>query len=137
MRAFIDTSSLVKKYINESGAGELDTLLEGVSEIIVAPVYWLELNSAIERRRRAKTLNVQQAFWIKSEAKKDYIFFNKIIWNENFEAKGLEFIEKYHLKTLDSIQLASGCLSQADIFITSDKELFATAKKELKNVKFI
>ena len=137
MRAFIDTSSLIKKYVSEEGSGKFDTLLEGITEIIVSPVYLLEVHSVIERRLKEKILSPQQASSVITEAKKDHYYFVKIIWNENLERKAVEFIEKYRLKTLDSIQLASAYLSKADVLITSDKRLFQKAKEEFKNAVLI
>ncbi len=137
MRAFIDTSSLIKKYIAEEGSNELDAILERIHEIIVSPICWLEINSAVKRRLQEKTLTKQQASWLQTEVKRDFNYFSKIIWNENLEQKALEIVHKYSLKTLDSLQLASGHISKSDIFLTSDKKLFATAGKELKNVEFI
>jgi len=137
LKAFIDTSALIKKYIQEKGAAQFDVLLERVSEITVAPIYLLEIYSALQRRLKEETLTREQASWLKSEIKKDYNFFHKVIWNENLEKKSLQLIEKYHLKTLDSIQLAAGCLSETEVFMTSDRELFDIAKRELKTASFV
>ncbi len=137
MKAFIDTSSLFKKYIEEMGSKEFDELLNKILEIIVSPVTLLEMNSVIERRVRDKSLSKKEALWIRKEINIDFKFFSKVQYNKNLEQKGLELIQKYQLKTLDSLQLASGYLSKADIFITSDKALFDKASKELKNTHFI
>lgn len=137
MRAFVDTSSLIKKYIVEEGSDKFEAQLEVITEIIISPIYLLEINSAIERRLLEKSITNQQTAWIRAEIKKDYHYLSRVLWNDNLEEKSLEIIHKYHLKTLDSLQLASVCLSKPDIFITSDKKLFKTAKKELRNVKFI
>ena len=137
MKAFLDTSSLVKKYVAESGSDRLEEQLENVGEIIVAPIYWLELNSALERRLHEKTLSAQQVTTIRREAGKDLHYFSRIIWNELLEQKAVELIKKYYFKALDSIQLAAGILSQADLFLTSDQNLYKTAAQELKHVKLI
>ncbi len=137
MKAFIDTSTLFKKYIEEKGTDKFESLLENIFEIIVSPITWLEMNTIIERRLRENTLNKKEASYINIEAKKDFNYFSKVIWNENLERKSIELIKKYPLKTLDSLQLASACLSNTDIFITSDKKLFNIAKKELKKAHFI
>ena len=107
MKAFIDTSSLIKKYVKEKGADDFENLLEKVSEIIIAPIFWLEINAAIERRLREKTLTASQANRIRNEIKRDLFYFHKINWNENLEEHALMFIQKHQLKTLDSLQLAS------------------------------
>ena len=137
MIAFIDTSSLIKKYIQESGSDEFDSLLNKVSTIIVAPIYFLEINSAVERRLMEHSFTISQANHIRQEAQRDLHFFHQIIWNDNLQQKAVELIRKHQLKTLDSLQLASGCLSNADIFVTSDKALYNKSKIELRKVLFI
>ena len=137
MIAFIDTSSLIKKYIQEEGSDEFDFLLNKVSTIIVAPVYFLEINSALERRLIEHSLTISQANYIRQEAQRDLHFFHQTIWNDNLQQKTVELIRKHQLKTLDSLQLASGCLSNADLFVTSDKALYSKAKIEVRKALFI
>ena len=137
MKAFIDTSSLAKKYIDEDGSEVFDRFLSTVSEITVSPIYILEIHSTIERRLKEKNLTLYEAQWIRVEVKKDLHFFSQVLWNGNLEQKALNLIAKYQLKTLDSIQLAAGCLSKSDIFVTSDQKLFLIANREIKKVKLI
>jgi hypothetical protein len=137
VRIFLDTSSLIKKYVQEDGSGKLDDILEGVREIAISPITWLEIHSAIERRLSEKTILEDQALWIKKQVQKDFNYFFKVIWNESLENQGVELIQKYRLKTLDSLQLASGMISQCDVFITSDRKMHAIAEKEMENTNFI
>lgn len=134
MRAFVDTSSLFKKYIEESGSRVLETLLQDVSEIAVSPLTWVEMNAAIARRVREKSLTSQQAAWLLSEARRDFQSFHRVVWNEALETTATLLVSHYPLSTLDAIQLASGVLSQANLFITSDKMLFKEARKEIRRV---
>jgi predicted nucleic acid-binding protein len=137
LRAFIDTSSLIKKYVLEKGSDILDSVLESVTEITVSPTYWMEVHSTISRRLKEKTISRAQGFQILHEAQKDLHYFHKILWNERLEEKTIELIEEYDLKTLDGLQLASAVLSNTDLFLTSDKALFKRAAKKLKNTRFI
>lgn len=137
MKAFIDTSSLVKKYLDERGSDQFNVLLKQILEIIVSPFCLLELNSVLQRRLKEKTLHIDQVSSILAEIKQDLPYFSRIHWNDDLEQKALEMIQKYQLKTLDSLQLACGYLSQADLFITSDEKLYHAAKKELDRVKLI
>ncbi len=137
MKAFIDTSSLVKKYILEKGSEKLDSLLGEITEIVVSPTCLLEITSVLTRRLKEKSLTNEQADWIKSELKKDYSYFSKVIWNNDLELTGIELIYTHHLKTLDSIQLASACLAKVDLFVTSDKVLGKAAKGKIKIINFI
>jgi len=132
MRVFIDTSSLFKKYVEEDGSKELDSLLQGVSEIAVSPVTWIEMSAVIARRLREKTLSSQQAVWLQSEVRKDFQSFHRVIWNEALEKTAMELVYEHPLSTLDTIQLASGFLSKADLFVTSDQGLFEEAQKSVR-----
>ncbi|MFH1761729.1 MAG: type II toxin-antitoxin system VapC family toxin [bacterium] len=137
MRAFIDTSSLFKKYVEEEGSGKFNKLLDSISDIIVSPITILEINSVIGRRVREKTLRPQDANWIEKEFLKDYSFFGIVQWNESLIKECTRIIRKYHLRVLDGIQLSAASISDAVLFITSDTRLFKTSKKEIDNVKYI
>lgn len=137
MRAFIDTSSLFKKYVDEQGSKELDKLCQGISEIAVSPVTWIELHAVIARRLRDKSLTAQQAVWLQAQVNRDFPSFHRVVWNESLETTAVELTHQYALFTLDSIQLASGVLSKADLFVTSDRKLFQEASKLIRKVQFI
>ncbi len=137
MRSFVDTSTLTKKYILEEGRDKFLRLLEQTSNIIVSPICWLEINSVLYRRLYERTLTREQLNFLRAEITKDFNFFEKVIWADAVEEKGLELIERYNLRSLDAIQLAAACVAKPDVFITSDKRLYAPAKNELKSVELI
>jgi predicted nucleic acid-binding protein len=137
MRALIDTSSLFKKYVQEHGSAELDALLHGISEIAVSPVTWLEMNAVVARRLREKTLTLQQATWLTSEAQKDFQSFYRVMWNEALEQTASDLVYQHPLSTLDAIQLASGILAEADLFVTSDQGLFEPARRMVRKAMYI
>ena len=137
MKIFIDSSSLFNKYITEAGSDTLEIVLKEASMIIVSPVTLLELTATLERRFREKTLSKHQMEVIKSELFKDFKYFHQIIWDEILEKESLSLVGKYPLRTLDAIQLASGCLSKSDLFVASDKLLLEKAKKELSRILFV
>ena len=136
-RAFIDTSSLFKKYVEESGSKKLDALLQEISEIAVSPVTWVEINAVLARRLREKSLTSQQAAWLKAETQKDFQSFHRVVWNEALEQAATDFVYQYSLLTFDAIQLAAGVLSKADVFITSDRRLFEQARREIRHALYI
>jgi predicted nucleic acid-binding protein len=137
MRGFIDTSSLFKKYVEEENSEKMDELLLELSEIAVSPAAWIEFNAVIARRLREKSLSREQAAWLRLEAHKDFQSFYRVVWNDSLEKTAIRLIEQHSLSTLDAIQLASGVLSKADIFVTSDRRLFAEANKVIRKTRFI
>ncbi|MDO5577321.1 MAG: type II toxin-antitoxin system VapC family toxin [Fibrobacter sp.] len=137
MRAFIDTSSLFKKYVDEKGADTFNLLLQSITEIIIAPITLLEVNSTIERRLREKSLNSSDADWIEKEFMFDLNFYGVVEFNENLASECIRVIRKYQMKVLDSIQLSSAIVAKPDIFITSDKQLYKIASKELNHIELV
>lgn len=137
MRIFLDTSSLIKKYAVEEGSDDLEMVLKEATEIIVSPITWIESRNSLSRMYREKIIDQEECLLLRNELKKDFNFFNRVLWSDALEEKAIEIVEERHLKTLDSIQLAAGILSNADLFVSSDKKLLAAAKKVLKNVRGI
>ena len=137
VKAFIDSSSLFKKYTTESGYEDFDEWMEKVSDVFIAPITILELHSIVYRRFSEKAINAKEAAYIKKEIYKDIPYFHFVRWNERFEVEGCLFIEKFGLKASDSIQLAAACMAEPDVFLTSDKRLFNAAQMELQNAVLI
>ena len=132
MRIFIDTSSLFKKYVAEAGSDAFERVLAKATEIAVSPVTRIEVHAAVERRLRDRTLSREQADWLRAEVGKDFAYFLHVVWNQNLERKAVELIRRHELKTLDAVQLASGVLSEADLFVTSDRKLYAEARRVVR-----
>ena len=137
MRALIDTSSLFKKYVEERGSNALGDLLNDIAEIAVSPVTWIEMNAVVARRLREKSLTSHQAAWLQSQAQQDFLSFYRVIWNDALEQTATDFVYRYSLSTLDAIQLASGVLAKADVFVTSDRGLFEQARREMRKALYI
>ena len=137
MRFFVDTSSLFKKYVDEPGSDVFEKLVSKASEIAVSPTTWIEVNVAIQRRLKTNLLTSERADWLRTEIKKDFTYFFLVLWNENLESKAVEITRQYALKTLDAVQLASGILSKAEFFVTSDRQLYKAAKKVVPGVRFV
>lgn len=137
MRLFIDTSTLFKKYVNEPGSELFELKLSKAGEIAVAPMTWVEMNAAIARRLRSRTLTGAQADWLRDQCRRDLVYFLKVLWNDDLEAEAEKLIYRFGLRTMDALQLASAHLSQADLFLTSDRALFEAAKKMPISAAFI
>lgn len=137
MKAFIDTSSLIKRYIEEGNYTELDDYLESASELIISPITTLEFHSIIERKLRDKSMSPKEAQFLEQQFKIDLNYIGIVQWNSHIESAAQKFIRSHQIKALDAIQLAAGKLSGVDLFITSDKKLFLSAEKEIIHTVYI
>ena len=131
MRVFIDTSSLFKKYHVEEGSRQLANLLKDVSEIIVSPITYLEITNTIHRFYHDAKINKHELEILCTQINHDFQYFIKISWNDHLENTFLHWVNKYYVKSLDIIQLASAQHSRCEQFITSDKIQYKLAKEEL------
>jgi len=137
MLAFVDTSSLIKRYIHEKQTDQFNSLLDKLSGVIVSPVTIVELFSGIVRRLRDKSLTKKQYQLIEEEILKNVKDFHQVQFNEELESICIHLLKKYPLRTLDAIQLASAQLSSVNTLVTSDKRLCKAAEKEIERVIFI
>lgn len=135
---FVDTSSLVKRYVNESGSAWVRSWIElsAGNVIIVSERTAVEVFSALSRRRRDGTLTANAVLSLQN----DFLFHMEneyivVVLDSTILAKARQLVEQYPLRTLDSIQLtcaihAAAVLSTPMTFICADSVLLATAAIE-------
>ena len=58
MRLSVDSSSLAKRYVQEDGSEEMDSLLHHASELALCIILVPEIISALNRRQREQVLTV-------------------------------------------------------------------------------
>ena len=133
MQAFIDTSTLVKKYKAEPGRDKLLQWLNTADEIIISPITYFELICTIRREFETHKRGDKEFHKIFKEIDIDFGYFHKVSLNEELHRAAFDIRKRYRLKSLDLIQMASARISQSKIFLTSDKVLYKIGLKELKN----
>jgi len=131
MNLFIDTSTLVKRYVEEKNSDKVDELFLKTDSIEVSSITRIELNSAFARRLADKSIDKKSYEIALSEFNNELVFFNIVTFSGSVEAEAVNLIRKYQMKTLDAVQLASARLCSRDSFVTSDKRLYEIALKEL------
>ena len=135
---YLDTSALVKLYVQEPGTDRLLTLVSVQPEnrFAVLAISVVELRSAIRRRQRAGDIDANAALAI-LEAVQGHMqtrFIRQSI-NDSVIDIALEMIDRYALRAYDAVQLA-GCLSLCAItaegftFVCSDQRLVEAARSE-------
>jgi len=123
MLIFIDTFSLIKRYIEETGSQEVDQLFSEQNDIAIASITSLEIRSALNRKLRENTISKETydkalAFWKEDSEFFDFVSFNSIVID-----KAAELIESRGTRTLDAIQMGSALVSNCDQIVTSDRQM--------------
>ncbi len=135
---FLDTSALVKLYVQEPGTDRLLPLISDRPEnrFAVLAIAAVEIRSAIRRRQRAGDIETEAATAILENVQShlETRFIRQAV-NETVIDSALEMIDRYTLRAYDAVQLA-GCLVLCAItaelftFICSDHQLLEAARSE-------
>jgi predicted nucleic acid-binding protein len=137
---FLETSALVKLYVQEPGTDRLLPLTRNQSEnrFAVLAISVVEARSAIRRRQRAGDIDPPVASFIIENLHKhlETRFIRQTV-NDAVIDGALEMIERYPLRAYDAVQLA-GCLVLSAIedltFVCSDLQLLEAARSEQLSV---
>jgi predicted nucleic acid-binding protein len=133
---FLDTSALVKLYVQEAGTDRLLRLINSSSanRFAVLSLSLVEARSAIRRRERAGDLDQDAAnFVLESlQTHMESRFLRQAV-NDTLIDAALEVVDRYALRAYDAMQLA-GCLMLSAIerrpwtFVCSDRQLLEAAR---------
>ena len=136
MRLYFDTSALLKKYIAEIGSDNVDKLFLSATEIYISTIGKIETISSLRRLQIEKEINQNDYDVLKKEIIHDFKFYHLIDISDDVILSSVNTIDKYQLKSLDSIHLGSALSIKIniDFFVSCDKKLLNAAKKEGFNI---
>ena len=139
---FIDTSSLVKRYVREAGSGWLTALSDRAARnsCWISTITSVELVAALYRRTKTSLLMPHQAKAAELMFRSEFaVRFHKIPVNTPSIQRAMALASKYALRGYDAVQLAA-CLAVRDrrvavrrsapTMISSDLELNQAALAE-------
>lgn len=115
MILYLDTSSLVKLYVAETGSEQVRKLVDEADVISTSVVAFPETRSAFARLAREGTLTPEQLSTIRGDLLRDWESFLKIrVLKRVYERAG-DLTEEHGLRGFDALHLASfqEVLSQA------------------------
>lgn len=138
----MDSSCLVKRYVNESGSQWVLSITDPVArnEIYTVRITGVEVISAVSRRKRDGTIVSADAAMIIATLKNDLLNEYRIIEvTEQLVNRAMTLAETYGLRGFDAVQLAAACEVQVLCitsgipplsFLSADKGLNAAATAE-------
>mgnify|MGYP001610633573 CR=1 FL=1 len=132
MKLYFDTSALIKKYISEVGSENVDKLLFSATKVYISSIGEIESVSAFRRLLLEKEISPNEYHSMKKEVIQDFLYFGVINISIDIKKLSIKVIDKYQLKSLDSIHLgtAISIKNEIDYFVSCDKKLLNVAKKE-------
>jgi predicted nucleic acid-binding protein len=135
MIAYLDTSSLVKLYVQEQGTAEVKDLVHMSSVVSTSVVAYAEASAAFARKFRAEAFTEREYDEIKDSLQKDWKHYCLLKATDAVIREAGRLAEERALRGFDAIHLASACAlrrrSFGDVkFSGYDVELNEAAVKE-------
>ncbi|MBU2600719.1 MAG: type II toxin-antitoxin system VapC family toxin [Actinobacteria bacterium] len=130
MRVFLDTSALVKRYVDEPGSDTIAAVLAEADRLIVSALTLPECVSAFRRLAREGHVTSEQYERLKAIVLLD--LSDAVVCHVVPEVIDLaiDCLEQYPLRTLDAMQLAGARAVKPDLFVTSDRRQAHAARSE-------
>jgi uncharacterized protein len=135
--AYLDTSSLVKLYVEEEGSILIRELVKQAELVATSVVAYAEARAALARQRREGGLTSAGYDRARDDFERDWPRYLTIEVSEAVYRSAGDLAEKHHLRGFDSLHLASFLsLYQAGArqirFSAFDEALNRAARKEAK-----
>ena len=127
MKLAIDSSSLAKRYVQETGSNKLHLFLQNTSELAFSVILVPEIISALNRRLRDQTLTTREYQQAKRQLLSDVHDAILLQVTPSVIAQSVQLLEKNVLRAMDALHIACALEWKADLFITSDKRQFDAA----------
>ncbi len=139
---FLDSSAIVKRYVNETGTVFVDGLakVKDGNTVFIAQITEVEVASAFARRKKGKTLSEVDAAVSLESFKIDLadIYFT-VDLTADLITSATDLATKYALRGFDAIQLATALSASYNVvgtgrdslvFVSADSDLNAAAASE-------
>jgi len=128
LNVFLDSSALAKRYVQEPGSDRVEEILFGASSLGVSMICLSEVISALCRRRRERRLSKQQYLRAKQALFQDLEDSSIVGVTEAVVAHAVQLLERWPLRSSDSLQVASAAEWSADLFVSADERQCAAAR---------
>ena len=137
MNFYLDTSAMVKLYIDEAGSEKIrEIVFSETNNVFISKITGAEVAAAFSRRRRMKDIAEEDYEEILSDFVSDYEnLFAKSEVTDSVISLAVELTKRQALRGYDAVQLASVLTLGAEIndnliFISADVDLNDMARAE-------
>ena len=135
---FIDSSALVKRYVEEPGSSWLRSLASPAASnrLIIARATWVEVLSAFARRRREGSISAADVRQTTDAFRYDLdVQYRVVEMDRSLVELAGHLVITYPLRAYDAIQLASALCLQTSLVQTGSPGLtFISADDRLLNI---
>ena len=129
MKTFFDSSAFAKRYVEEDGSQRVDDICQETTELSLSVICVPEIISALNRRRRQKRLSRRDYSRIKRRLSADVRDATIINLIPEVIATSTRLLEVSPLRAMDALHVACALVWETELFVSSDKQQVAAARK--------
>ncbi|MBA2356155.1 MAG: type II toxin-antitoxin system VapC family toxin [Acidobacteria bacterium] len=107
MTLYLDTSSLLKLYVDEQGSLDVVDLVESADVVATLTLTYTEARSALARRRREGLLPVRGLAAVRRVLDTEWAALLHLAVTPELCAQAADLAERYRLRAYDSLHLAA------------------------------
>jgi uncharacterized protein len=128
LTVFLDSSALAKRYLEEPGSDRVEEILLSASSLGVSVICLSEVVSALCRCRRERKLSPQQYLKAKEAFLEDIADSSVVNVTDEVVVRATGLLERWPLRSSDSLQVASAAEWGADLFLSADVKQCTAAR---------
>lgn len=137
MDIFFDSSSYIKKFIQEQGSAEVDNYCQQASILGLSIICLPEMMSALNRKVREGNLSEENYSNVKEQIIEDIEDIQIINLVPEVVEGSISLLENNKLRSLDALHLSCALTWNAELFISSDKRQIQAAENSGLEVLYI
>jgi predicted nucleic acid-binding protein len=135
LNLFLDTSALVKLYIDEPDSDYVQNAVLESSVVALSQIAYVEFYSAMARRKRDKLVTARESRIASTRFEQEWLHYGKVLLRSAVLATARQILMKHSLRALDAIQLSSAIIFRSESeepvhFLSLDRRLTKAAIQE-------
>ncbi len=129
MKAFLDSSSFAKRFIDENGGAKVEALCARASDLGLSVICVPEIVSALARRLRERMLTPDQYRTAKQRLLDDARDADIVQLTPAVLGSAIRVLEGSPVRAMDALHIACALEWKADLFASSDERQLAAARR--------
>lgn len=129
MKAFLDSSAFAKRFVNEEGSGAVEAICAQADELGLGVICVPEIISALNRRRRERTLTPSQYREAKQRLLEDVRDADIIQLTPSVLGTAIQILESSPVRAMDALHIACAMEWGAEVFASADSRQLAAAHR--------
>lgn len=130
MKVFFDTSAFVKRYVSEQGSEKVFDICRQADSLVLSVICLPEMISTLKRLVREGVISVEQYSQTRDVILSDLKDVEICNLSPEVISLTIKCLEDNSLRAMDALHIGCALSIKPDLFISSDQQQIAAAKRE-------